>query len=72
MGIGGSISPKRSCVTAWTKSPATNPLLLICGSGPRSYESQLLLRHCGIKNTRNIQGGVGMVIRSDPDFVPEK
>ena len=52
--------------------PGDEPLLLICGSGPRSYESQLLLRHCGIKNTRNIQGGVGMVIRSDPDFVPEK
>lgn len=53
------------------KVPTDEPLLLICGSGPRSYESQIVLRDRGInKNTRNIQGGIGMVLMSDPDFPP--
>ena len=51
--------------------PGNEPLLLICGSGPRSYEAQLLLRNHGITDTRNIQGGVGMVKSSDPDFMPQ-
>ena len=52
--------------------PRDKPLLLICGSGPRSYEAQLLLRNHGINNnTRNIQGGIGMVMLSDPEFAPE-
>ena len=50
--------------------PSGEPLHLICGSGPRSYEAQLMLRHCGIADTLNIQGGIGMVLRSDPKFVP--
>ena len=52
--------------------PQDQPLLLICGSGPRSYEAQLLLRSYGINNkTKNIQGGIGMVMFSDPDFAPK-
>jgi NADPH-dependent 2,4-dienoyl-CoA reductase/sulfur reductase-like enzyme/rhodanese-related sulfurtransferase len=51
--------------------PGGEPLLLICGSGPRSYEAQLFLRNMGIGDTKNIQGGVGMVKRSDPAFAPE-
>lgn len=47
------------------------PLYLICGSGPRSYEAQLLLRHKGITDTRNIQGGVKMLKSTDPDFMPD-
>lgn len=38
-----------------------NPLYLICGSGPRSYEAQLLLREKGITSTLNIQDGVKML-----------
>jgi NADPH-dependent 2,4-dienoyl-CoA reductase/sulfur reductase-like enzyme/rhodanese-related sulfurtransferase len=49
------------------------PLVLVCGSGPRSYETQLLLRHRDInRDTQNIQGGIGMIIYTDPDFAPEK
>jgi NADPH-dependent 2,4-dienoyl-CoA reductase/sulfur reductase-like enzyme/rhodanese-related sulfurtransferase len=51
--------------------PAGEPLYLICGSGPRSYEAQLLLRQKGIKDTRNIQGGVKMLKSTDPDFTPD-
>jgi rhodanese-related sulfurtransferase len=46
-------------------------LFLICGSGPRSYEAQLLLRQKGITDTRNIQGGIKMLKSTDPDFTPD-
>ncbi len=45
------------------------PLWLICGSGPRAYEAQILLRHCGIEDTCNVQGGIKMVMLSDPGFI---
>ncbi len=52
--------------------PQDKPLLLVCGSGPRSYEAQLLLRSRGINvDTKNVQGGIGMIMFSDPDFAPE-
>ena len=51
--------------------PRDKPLLLVCGSGPRSYEAQLIMRSQGINNdTKNIQGGIGMIQFSDPDFAP--
>ena len=54
------------------KVPKDEPLYLVCGSGPRSYEAQLLLRYKGINaDTLNIQGGIGMILVSDPDFAPE-
>jgi rhodanese-related sulfurtransferase len=49
---------------------ADEPLFLICGSGPRSYEAQLLLSSKGLSATRNIQGGVKMLQSCDPEFVP--
>jgi len=52
--------------------PRNEPLLLVCGSGPRSYETQILLRSLGINNdTKNVQGGIGMIMFSDPEFAPE-
>ena len=47
-------------------------LYLVCGTGPRSYEAQLLLREKGIKGTRNVQGGMGFIKTCFPEFVPEK
>lgn len=47
-------------------------LSLVCGSGPRSYESQLFLREKGYKETKNVQGGIGMIKYSDPDFSPSE
>lgn len=52
-------------------NPDEDTLYLICGSGPRSYEAQLLLRQKGITDTRNIQGGVKMLKSTDPDFTPD-
>ncbi len=42
--------------------PRDEPLCLLCGSGPRSYEVQLILSDNGINNTKNIQGGYGMIL----------
>jgi len=42
--------------------PADEPLCLICGSGARSYEVQVVLAGKGITNTRNIQGGYSMIL----------
>ncbi|MBW2593481.1 MAG: FAD-dependent oxidoreductase [Deltaproteobacteria bacterium] len=54
------------------KVPRNEPLLLICGSGPRSYEAQLVFRQKGINaDTKNVQGGIGMILCSAPEFAPE-
>ncbi len=42
--------------------PKDEPLCLLCGSGPRSYEIQVILNNKGFKNTRNIQGGYAMIL----------
>jgi NADPH-dependent 2,4-dienoyl-CoA reductase/sulfur reductase-like enzyme/rhodanese-related sulfurtransferase len=42
--------------------PTDEPLCIICGSGPRSYEIQVILASQGITNTRNIQGGYAMIL----------
>jgi len=47
------------------------PLMLLCDTGPRSYEAQLVLRANNIKQTKNLQGGFGMIKASAPDFVPK-
>jgi NADPH-dependent 2,4-dienoyl-CoA reductase/sulfur reductase-like enzyme/rhodanese-related sulfurtransferase len=51
--------------------PDEDTLYLICGSGPRSYEAQLLLRQKGITHTLNIQGGIKMLKSTDPNFTPD-
>lgn len=48
------------------------PTYLICGSGPRAYEAQLLMRRHGFDETYNVQGGMKMLQASDPDFAPAK
>ena len=52
--------------------PQDEELMLVCGSGARSYEAQLILKRKGIHTkTRNIQGGIGMIKFSDPEFLPQ-
>ena len=63
--------PQEVLVQRIDEVPKDEPIILVCGSGPRSYETQLVLRSRNInKKTRNIQGGVGMIKASDPDFAP--
>ncbi len=54
--------PQNEVLDKLDKIPANEPLYILCGSGPRSYEIQVLLASKGITNTRNIQGGYGMVL----------
>lgn len=46
-----------------------SPLYIMCGTGPRSYEAQVFLNSKGINNTRNVQGGYGMVLAIHPPLV---
>jgi len=49
--------------------PTDERLCLLCDTGPRSYEAQLVLAANGIDNTRNIQGGYAMLLVTDSEFV---
>ncbi|MBU0970477.1 MAG: FAD-dependent oxidoreductase, partial [Proteobacteria bacterium] len=49
--------------------PGEDTLCLLCGTGARSYECQVLLAHNGIRNTRNIQGGFAMLAAAAPQFI---
>lgn len=42
---------------------------LLCDTGPRSYEAQVVLTSYGLEKTRNIQGGFAMIKVTDPDFI---
>ena len=48
--------------------PKDKEICLICDTGPRSYEAQLVLKTHGIQNTKNVQGGYAMLSKSKPDF----
>ncbi len=41
--------------------PTDEPLIVICSSGVRSFEAQVLLRQKGIANVKNVQGGTALV-----------
>jgi NADPH-dependent 2,4-dienoyl-CoA reductase/sulfur reductase-like enzyme/rhodanese-related sulfurtransferase len=49
--------------------PREELLYVICDTGPRSYEAQVILSSAGISNTRNVQGGVAMIKMTDPGFI---
>ncbi len=49
--------------------PTDEHLCLLCNTGPRSYEAQIVLENNGILNTRNIQGGYGMILVIDKEFI---
>ena len=38
--------------------PRDKKILLICNTGVRSYEAQVMLDHIGISNSYNVQGGM--------------
>ncbi len=48
--------------------PRDQNLYLICGTGARSYESQVFLNQQGFKQVKNIQGGSAVLSVTDPDF----
>ena len=41
--------------------PKDKKIVLVCNTGGRSYESQVILRHAGIMEPVNLQGGMGFI-----------
>ena len=52
--------------------PKDEDILLLCGTGARSYEAQVFLNQMGYGRVRNIQGGYAVLAMTDPGFIPEK
>jgi len=50
--------PQDELRTRFEDVPKDKKLVLICNTGVRSYEAQLILDKAGMKNTYNLQGGV--------------
>ncbi|MCB2188989.1 MAG: FAD-dependent oxidoreductase [Deltaproteobacteria bacterium] len=55
--------PQETLLTRVEEVPADKDVVLICNSGVRSYEAQVMLESRGIKNTYNLSGGVAAVKR---------
>ncbi|WP_022667452.1 FAD-dependent oxidoreductase [Desulfospira joergensenii] len=49
--------------------PGDRPVCLVCGTGARSYECQVLLSQNGFDNICNVQGGHAMLLATAPKFV---
>ena len=49
--------------------PKDKKIVLICNTGVRSYEAQLILKHHGYKNSYNLQGGMAAVKNLGLDIV---
>jgi len=60
--------PQAELAERLAEMPREQPVCLICDTGPRSYEAQLLLKAHGIRNTKNVQGGYGLLSKSNPEF----
>ena len=41
--------------------PKDKKIVLLCNTGGRSYESQVILRHAGFMEPVNLQGGMGFI-----------
>jgi NADPH-dependent 2,4-dienoyl-CoA reductase/sulfur reductase-like enzyme/rhodanese-related sulfurtransferase len=50
--------PQETLARRVAELPAAETTVLICNSGVRSYEAQIILDRAGIKNTYNLEGGV--------------
>ncbi|WP_419177103.1 FAD-dependent oxidoreductase [Desulfosediminicola sp.] len=49
--------------------PQGKKVFIVCDTGTRSYEGQIVLRSKGIENTFNVQGGLSLVKINDPNFI---
>lgn len=61
--------PQSELRDRYKEVPTDEPLFIMCGTGVRSYEAQVFLESIGIFDTRNIQGGYGMLKVTAPDFM---
>lgn len=49
--------------------PTDEPIFVLCDTGTRSYEAQVVLVANGITNTRNIQGGFSLIKVNEANFI---
>ena len=50
----------------FSEIPPGKSICILCDTGPRSYEAQVLLDACGITDTQNVQGGYAMILAMGP------
>jgi len=60
--------PQENLIDSLSQLEKSEPYFLVCGAGSRAYEAQLVLRHAGISNTKNVEGGMKAILSSAPDF----
>ncbi len=61
--------PLNELRTRLDEVPTDEPLFILCDTGSRSYEAQVLLLANGISNTRNIQGGLSLIKINEANFI---
>lgn len=63
--------PQETLTQHLDEVPRDKDLVLVCNSGARSYEGQVMLDAAGIENTFNLSGGVAGVKKSGTPIIPE-
>ena len=64
--------PQETLTRNLDKVPRDKDVVLICNSGVRSYEAQVMLDAAGIRNTFNLSGGVAAVKQWGQPILPPK
>lgn len=60
--------PQEELITRIEEVPKTEPIYVLCDTGARSFEAQVLLEALGVEDTLHVQGGFGIIRVIDPDF----
>lgn len=64
--------PQETLTQHLEEVPRDKDVVLVCNSGVRSYEAQVMLDAAGIKNTFNLSGGVAAVKKWGNPILPQK
>lgn len=64
--------PQETLTQRLDEVPRDKDVVLVCNSGVRSYEAQVMLDAAGIKNTFNLSGGVAAVKKWGDPILPKK
>ena len=60
--------PQEELRKRYDEVPSDGNIFIVCDTGTRSYEAQVVLVANGITHTRHIQGGISLVKVNDPSF----
>jgi len=61
--------PQPELPARFAEVPQDKSVFIVCDTGTRSYEGQVVLRAKGVENTVNVQGGLSLVKINDPEFI---